>query len=604
MDYSKLNNIAASIQDVENATSIVENRLNTKIDEDIQSIQDAISDIGSNPPSEQIDDNVISAALNDLNDKVDDLNDKVDNNELVTASALADLDEKCIQKDKDGNIIIQKKGEFNIDNPEHINKKIKIRFINDIDLVASQYIKMLKAIYKEDITPESENTFKQELYNQQENYKLFIIDNDQYQNLIISEIYDSNNNLIDENSITEIPGLAVLSKESPIVANTDYYVNDFYIVNETFINIFNLKKSGELYLFGLGNYPKESDSDENSNEESKNPKSVQEVISNLKNDLQGLQNLNLDFKDNLKIDSQGNLVVHEIGTYETETTTDSGFYLSNDYYRIHRALTYDPNSSTTIQLEGYTQESLRQLLIQQNLINPDYYYYVVLEEDGGYGYLTDSEFFSPDNHQLNFLRFTSIEINETDVEFSDYIEKLNNDDTLAYIVIGLETELSNEDLSNVTMTYEYNPEFDKYIAKINLYNGNLYLPGIGNYTVKNPYYNVSSVQEILNSSSITTADVIDIAIDKSGLHYDSNSNFISYIPNGTGTAYTTNTITSITDSILIGRLNTATNIGGAVLIGKSNTLNQGNNSIIIGAENYNNKDYNVSIGIQNYNTSL
>lgn len=70
MDYSKLNNIAASIQDVENTASIVENRLNTKIDEDIQSLQDAISDIGNNP-SESIDSNVISAALNDLNDKID-----------------------------------------------------------------------------------------------------------------------------------------------------------------------------------------------------------------------------------------------------------------------------------------------------------------------------------------------------------------------------------------------------------------------------------------------------------------------------------------------------------------------------------------------------
>lgn len=94
MDYSKLNNIAASIQDVENATSIVENRLNTKIDEDIQSIQDAISDIGSNPPSEQIDDNVISAALNDLNDKMDNLNKDVENLERVTSSSLNDLDEK------------------------------------------------------------------------------------------------------------------------------------------------------------------------------------------------------------------------------------------------------------------------------------------------------------------------------------------------------------------------------------------------------------------------------------------------------------------------------------------------------------------------------
>lgn len=51
MDYSKLNNIAASIQDVENTANIVENRLNTKIDENIQSLQDAISDIESNSSS-------------------------------------------------------------------------------------------------------------------------------------------------------------------------------------------------------------------------------------------------------------------------------------------------------------------------------------------------------------------------------------------------------------------------------------------------------------------------------------------------------------------------------------------------------------------------
>jgi archaellum component FlaC len=169
MDYSKLNNIAASIQDVENTASIVENRLNTKIDEDIQSLQDAISDIGNNP-SESIDSNVISAALNDLSDKtdnlnknvedlervtssslndlntkveeqekvtssslndldekiddlkdnelvvssslvdlsdkVDDLTEKVDNDELITASALTDLNDKCVQKDEDGNVII------------------------------------------------------------------------------------------------------------------------------------------------------------------------------------------------------------------------------------------------------------------------------------------------------------------------------------------------------------------------------------------------------------------------------------------------------------------------------------------------------------------
>lgn len=93
MDYSKLNNIAASIQDVENTASIVENRLNTKIDEDIQSLQDAISDIGNNP-SESIDSNVISAALNDLSDKTDNLTKDIEDLEKVTSSSLNDLNDK------------------------------------------------------------------------------------------------------------------------------------------------------------------------------------------------------------------------------------------------------------------------------------------------------------------------------------------------------------------------------------------------------------------------------------------------------------------------------------------------------------------------------
>ena len=231
-----------------------------------------------------------------------------------------------------------------------------------------------------------------------------------------------------------------------------------------------------------------------------NINSLQESIDDLN------ENVNLDFKDNLKIDEEGNLVIHEIGTYEIETTKKDGFYLSNDYYRIYNALTYDPNSSTTTQLEGYTQESLRQLLIQRNLINPDYYYYVVLSENGGSTLLTDNKFFSPDNHDVGFSKFTSIETNEDGVvEFSDYIEKFNNDGALVYIVIGLETELSNNDLSDVTMTYEHLPEFDKYIAKFNLNNGDLYLPGIGNYTVKNPSDNISSVQKVLNSSSSSSS---------------------------------------------------------------------------------------------------
>ena len=139
----------------------------------------------------------------------------------------------------------------------------------------------MKATSEEEITPEAENEYKQSLYAESEGFKLFVIDNKEYQNLIIDKVYDSNNNLIDEASITEVPGLGVFSKESPIVANTDYYVNDFYTINESFINIFDLKKSGALYLFGVGNYSGESNSNDNSNEESENPKSVQQIITDL-----------------------------------------------------------------------------------------------------------------------------------------------------------------------------------------------------------------------------------------------------------------------------------------------------------------------------------
>jgi hypothetical protein len=110
--------------------------------------------------------------------------------------------------------------------------------------------------------------------------------------------------------------------------------------------------------------------------------------------------------------------------------------------------------------------------------------------------------------------------------------------------------------------------------------------------------NVNSLQETVDelndkvfnssSSSITVPGVVNIAIEKSGLHYDDNNNFISYIPNGSSHAYTPNTIK---------------NTGDAILIGKSNNLIQGNNSVVVGSENYNVKDYNVTIGMQNRNES-
>lgn len=500
-----LNDLNEKVEEQEKVTSSGLNDLNDKTDNLSKDIEDlekttssSLNDLNDKLNNLDNNETITSISLNDLNEKVDDLNDKTNNDELVTASALTDLNDKCIQKDEDGNVIIQKIKLDVSKPPRQINERIKIQFIDDIDLFVSQYIKLLKIIYESEISnlpADQVNEFwngqEQSIREGQENYKLFIINNDKYKNLIISEIYDANNNLVEEVE-GEIPGLIMIPKESSIVANTDYYLNSFHVIDEEFITIFDLKRSGKLYLQGVGNYGESNSNEESDEESSENPKSVQEVIFDLKNNL---QNLNLDFKNNLKIDSQGNLVVHEIGTYEKETHGSSGFYLSDDYEKIYTALTYDPDSSTTPQLDVYTQEELKQKLVQDNLINPDYYYYVVVNYDGS-PYLAGDSFYNPNNIN-GFSKFVRIGMNDDYVEFSDYIEKRNNDDIIAYIVIGLETEFSG-DLSNVLLMYDHYPKFDKYISKINLNDGKLYLPGIGNYTPTNPSYNgILSLQEVI-----------------------------------------------------------------------------------------------------------
>lgn len=501
----KTDNLNKDVENLERITSSSLNDLNIKVEE-----QEKITSSSLNDLNEKVDDlkdseSVTASALVDLDEKIDNLNNKVNNNELITASALTDLNDKCVQKDENGNVIIQK-SKLNVHNsPKHITKKTKIRFINDVDLFISKAVKILKDIYEEEFTSEVENAYKQEIRERQNEYKLFVIDNDEYQNIMIAEIYDSNNNLLDDSNQSEFPGLVILSNESSIVANTDYYINDFNVFNEDFINYFKLDKSGLFYLSGIGNYSGES-SDEN-------PKSVQEVISNLESGVQNLQSLNLDFKDNLKIDDQGDLVIHKVGNSdEKEIHGSSGFRLLDDYEEIYEALTYDPDSSTTPQLDGYTQQELRQMLIEDNLINPNYYYYVVANY-GGSSDLTNQTFFSK-NYEEGFSKFISVEINDTDVEFSDYIEKFDNDGAFARIVIGLETEFSG-DLSNVLLTYENYPRFDKYICKVNLDNGKLYLPGLGDYTARNPSNGVLSVQEVI-ASLISRIETLENQISGGG----------------------------------------------------------------------------------------
>lgn len=75
MDYANLEKIPASLKNVEDASNLLNEKI-TKIN------------------NEKADANIVATSLNDLNEKVDNLTEKIDNNELVTASALTDLDDK------------------------------------------------------------------------------------------------------------------------------------------------------------------------------------------------------------------------------------------------------------------------------------------------------------------------------------------------------------------------------------------------------------------------------------------------------------------------------------------------------------------------------
>lgn len=487
----KTDNLNKDVENLEKITSSSLNDLNIKVEEQEKVTSSSLNDLNEKVDNLDNNESIIASSLNDLNDKVDNLKDS----ESVISSSLNDLNDrlKVIRETDDkiefvGKKVIQK---------TNITAQLRNFNSSDLDDFIPSYVSVEKSYFGDNFTPEMEESLISEIRQMPEEQfdNIKVYENNQL-NLSDSLSNYSGINLYKEKNGEELNYFEVIPSHSKLflfipgyTSNSLFIENLPYCSDNSEIPLATLEKeTGDFYIEGISDSLQKTIKD--------NELATASALTDLEDNL---QNLNLDFKNNLKVDNEGNLVVHEIGTYETETTTDSGFHLSNDYFKIYYALTYDPNSSTTVQLEGYTQESLRQLLIQQNLINPDYYYYVVLGEDEGYGYLTNSEFFSPNNHDVGFSKFTSIEINETDVEFSDYIEKFNSDGSFAYIVIGLETELSNEDLLDVTMTYEHNPEFDKYISKINLDNGKLYLLGIGDYTARNPSNGVLSIQEVIAS---------------------------------------------------------------------------------------------------------
>lgn len=96
-----LNDLNEKVEEQEKVTSSGLNDLNDKTDnlgKDIEDLEkttsSSLNDL--NDKLNNLDDNesVIASSLNDLNEKVDNLNDKVDDNEKTTVTALTDLDEK------------------------------------------------------------------------------------------------------------------------------------------------------------------------------------------------------------------------------------------------------------------------------------------------------------------------------------------------------------------------------------------------------------------------------------------------------------------------------------------------------------------------------
>ena len=80
--------------------AIALNDLNEKVEEQEKVTSNALNDLNGKIDNLDSNESIIASSLNDLNDKVDNLNDKVNDTELVTASALADLDEKTDTNEK------------------------------------------------------------------------------------------------------------------------------------------------------------------------------------------------------------------------------------------------------------------------------------------------------------------------------------------------------------------------------------------------------------------------------------------------------------------------------------------------------------------------
>ena len=179
--------------------------------------------------------------------------------------------------------------------------------------------------------------------------------------------------------------------------------------------------------------------------------------------------------------------------------------------------------------------------------------------------------------------------------------------------------------------------------------GNLFIKGVGGFDGTNSQSaSTKSLQDVLNEieeqiASASTSggvsswndledkptildsyDVRQIVLEKSPLHYDdSNTNYVSYFPNGSNDAYTPNTVSGTSRSVLIGLYNGFRNTYNGVVLGNNNSTdgnksrdgydstvivglkntNNSRNSVLIGDYNNNNQNYSVMLGSSNINKS-
>ena len=197
-----------------------------------------------------------------------------------------------------------------------------------------------------------------------------------------------------------------------------------------------------------------------------------------------------------------------------------------------------------------------------------------------------------------------------------------------YWIIETETELTINDIPYSSLARYYQTRnFTPFSLEAD---GSLRLMGVGGYNGdESNAYNSQSLQKVLNGlkeqiasggvkswndledkpTILDSYDVRQIVLEKSPLHYDDgNSNYVTYIPNGSNDSYTLNRVKNTYNGIVLGKYNVTSghtshdSDESTVILGTSNT-NDSKNSVLIGGINNNSQNYCVLVGHSNINKS-